>query len=200
MSIKIDLYLIISMAVLIFFKQIEPFLTLYIFIIFHEIAHILVAILLKIKVLEINFLPFGANAKFDFSNHFIKEIIVASSGPIFSLGMAYLLKDFRIHNLFILITNMLPIYPLDGGRISKNIMILFLGEKRGVKFYNNLLTFLIIVLIIINIIFVVFFKNYRFIFVCLYIIQIAEEEIKKDKFKSRIKNICMRRYALKKEI
>lgn len=191
MSVKIDLYLILSLAVLIFFKQIETFLIIYTFIILHEMTHVFVALLLKIKVLEINFLPFGANAKFDFGNHRIKEIIVSSSGPIFSLVMACVLKDFRLQNLFILITNMLPILPLDGGRILKNIMILILGENKGIKIYNNLLIAFIILLIILNIIFIVFMKNYRFIFVSIYIIQIAEEEIKKDKFKNRIKNICM---------
>ena len=50
MSIKIDIYLIISIAFLIFFKQIEAFQTLYIFIVFHEFTHILMALLLNIKV------------------------------------------------------------------------------------------------------------------------------------------------------
>lgn len=192
MSIKIDLYLIISIAILIFFKQIDTFLSLYIFIFFHEMAHVLIALLLKIKVLEISFLPFGANAKFDFGNHRIKEIIIAIAGPIYSLCTAYFVEDFRIQNLFIFTTNMIPIFPLDGGRILKNIIILIFGEYTGTKIYDNIITFLIILLIILNIIIIVFLKNYNFIFVSLYIFQIAEEEIKKDKLKNKIRSICMR--------
>ena len=189
MNIKIDLYLIISIAVLIFFRQIEPFIYFYVFVIFHEFSHILVALILKIKVLEINFLPFGVNAKFDFEIHKIKEIFIASAGPVFSACMAYFFKEYMVQNLFICITNLLPIYPLDGGRILKNTMILLLGQKLGAKFYNNLLIFLIILLLIFNIIVIIFLRSFQFLFVSFYIIQIAEEELKKDKIKNKIMSI-----------
>ena len=126
MNIKIDLYLIISFIILTFFRQIDVFLSFYIFVILHELAHILVAFILKIKVLEISFLPFGVNAKFDFDKSKLKEIVVASAGPIFSLCMYFIFEEFKVQNLFIFLTNMIPIYQLDGGRILKNIIIFFI--------------------------------------------------------------------------
>ena len=79
MNVKIDIYLIISLNILTIFKQVDSFLILYIFITLHELIHILTAILLRVKVIEVSFLPFGVNAKFDFKNNKIKEIIVASA-------------------------------------------------------------------------------------------------------------------------
>lgn len=186
MNIKIDLYLIISFLILTFFRQIDVFLSFYIFVILHELAHILVAFILKIKVLEISFLPFGVNAKFDFGKSKLKEIIVASAGPIFSLCMYFMVEKFKIQNLFIFLTNMIPIYPLDGGRILKNVIIFFIGDKQGGMLYNHLLKIFIILLIIVNLVLIVFLKNYQFIFVSIYVIQLAGDEIKKDKIKEKV--------------
>ena len=117
MNIKIDLYLIITLAILAIVRQVEAFLIFYLFIVLHELIHIVTALVLKIKINEITFLPFGVYAKFDFNNHRIKEILVAMAGPLFSLGIALTIEKFMYQNIFIFITNMLPIYPLDGGRI-----------------------------------------------------------------------------------
>lgn len=186
MNIKIDFYLIVSIVILTFFRQVETFLIFYLFVALHELAHIFVAYILKIKVLEVSFLPFGVNAKFDFSKHKYKEILISSAGPIFSISMTFLLKDFFIQNIFIFLINMIPIYPLDGGRILKNIIILIFGAYNGTKIYNILLRIFIIILAIINITLVVILKNYRFLFVSLYIFQIASEEIKKDKIRENL--------------
>ena len=189
MNIKIDIYLIISMMFLMFFRQIDSFIIFYIFIFLHELIHIIVALLLRIKVIELVFLPFGVNAKFEFGNNRIKEIIVASAGPLFSLFIAIFYKKFMIQNLFIFIVNILPIFPLDGGRIVKNVLILIFGVKKGVKIYKVLLRMVCIVLIILNIIVIVFLKSYNFIFFTLYVLQIANEEIKKDKIRNEISRL-----------
>lgn len=189
MNIKVDIYLIISIAILTFFKQVEPFLYFYLFITLHELAHIIVAIILKIKPIEISFLPFGVNAKFDFQNHKIKEIIIASAGPIFSACTAFILKDFKVQNLFIMIMNLLPIFPLDGGRIFKNIIILAKGLDKGSEIYNYFLKKFLLLMIILNIIVVIIMKNYHFIIVSMYLFQIAGEEIKKDKIRQNINSI-----------
>ena len=186
MNIKIDIYLIMSLIILTIFKQVESFMIFYTFIMLHELIHIITARVLQIKVIEVSFLPFGVNAKFNFKNNKIKEIIVASAGPIFSLIMSICFEYYKVENLFIFITNILPIYPLDGGRILKNIMKLVLGSNKGIKVYNSILKAAIIVLVIINIILVVYLKNYKFIFVSIYIFQIAGEEIKKDKIRTQI--------------
>jgi len=189
MNIKVDIYLILSILILCFFHQAQPFLIFYFLVILHELAHILMAISLKIKLEEISFLPFGVNAKFEFEGQRKKEIVIALAGPIFSLGMAFLFPQYKIQNLFIAIINLLPIYPLDGGRILKNGMILKWGITRASNIYQQIVRTFIILLMIINIVLLVFQKNYRFLFVSFYIIQLAGEEIKKDKIRIQMKEL-----------
>lgn len=130
MNIKVDIYLLVSIVILFLFKQLETFLILYFFIILHEAAHIVVATALKIKVKEISFLPFGVNAKFELKNDLKKEIIISCAGPIFSLLVAIMVEEFKFQNLFIFFTNMIPIFPLDGGRILKNSILLIFREYK----------------------------------------------------------------------
>ena len=189
MNIKVDLCLIVSIVILLLFKQVEVFLIFYFFIILHEFSHILIAICLKIKPIEISFLPFGVNAKFDFLNHRKREIIVALAGPMFCCLVAYYFPQYRIQNLFIAIMNMMPIYPLDGGRILKNSMILKYGTISASKKYLKVVRMFCILLMIFNIILIVFQKNYRFLFVSFYIFQIVGDEIKKDRIRMQIKEI-----------
>lgn len=189
MSIKVDLYLIFSVFILIFFRQAEIFLTFYIFAVFHEFAHVLIALLLKIHLEEISFLPVGVNAKFNFNNHKIKEIIVASAGPLFSLVIAYIMPQYKLPNIFIFLTNIVPIYPLDGGRILKNTILLKLGTESGIKRYQSLLRIFVILLLIFNIIQIIYLKNYSILFSSLYILQMVNEEIKKDKVRSAMKSL-----------
>ena len=55
------------------------------------------------------------------------EFLVASAGPVLNLllmlsGAILGFKEFCIANLFMLVINLLPVYPLDGGRILFTIL------------------------------------------------------------------------------
>ena len=189
MNIKIDIYLILSILILFLFHQASVFLIFYFFVIIHELAHIIMALILKIPVKEVNFLPFGVNAKFDFKNQRKKEILVAITGPIISLCLAYFIPQYRVQNLFIAIMNLIPLYPLDGGRILKNLMILKYGLHKTINKYEQILKTLVILLSILNIWLVIYQKKYQFLFVTIYIIQVAGEELKKDKIRKKVKEI-----------
>ena len=52
MSIKIHFYLFVFMSYMFFIGKIEMFMIFYISILLHEIAHIVVALLLKVNVIE----------------------------------------------------------------------------------------------------------------------------------------------------
>lgn len=49
-------------------------------------------------------------------------------------------------NLLLMIFNLLPIYPLDGGRIIKGILHIFLGKVKAEK-YSNRTSFITLILI-----------------------------------------------------
>lgn len=131
MNIKIDWYLLLSIAILWLFHQAEVFLLWYCFALLHEFAHMLMAWLLGISTQEVYLLPFGVNAKIAFGHHKGKEILIAFAGPFLSLLLAWLLPAYRIPNLVIAGVNLLPIYPLDGGRIAKHSFTFFFRHDKG---------------------------------------------------------------------
>ncbi|MEK4565754.1 M50 family metallopeptidase [Alkalihalobacillus sp. FSL R5-0424] len=104
------------------------------FIVFiHELGHATAALHFKWKLRKIELLPFGGVAEVEESgNKPIKEeLIVILSGPIqhlWMIGLSFLLVQtnswssywhelFVWHNLVILCFNLLPILPLDGGKL-----------------------------------------------------------------------------------
>lgn len=113
-------------------------------VLIHELAHAIMAALLKVKVAEIELLPFGGQAKIeDFTGlDPDKEIYIALAGPILSFSAAaifYFFPEFGWHrsqmiiqiNFCLGIFNLLPALPLDGGRILRAFLSGFIGYKKA---------------------------------------------------------------------
>ncbi|MDZ5470822.1 M50 family metallopeptidase (plasmid) [Bacillus sp. 31A1R] len=109
-------------------------LSLLLLIIFiHEMGHAVAASFFSWRIKKISFLPFGGVAEMDeHGNRPLKEeAIVILAGPlqhIWMMGLAFALYEFYLlpenlyhlfiqYNLMILIFNLLPIWPLDGGKL-----------------------------------------------------------------------------------
>ncbi len=163
---------------------------------------------LKIQYLKV--LPFGFSISFrvDTKNYnkkvlkanllALKKIIVSFAGPFVNLGFIVLFlflnkeKIFNIEteiliyvNLLILIFNTLLIYPLDGGRILKNILYLFFGKITALTVTNIVSMLMGVILTISTILLVILLKNISYLFALVYIwvILIKENEIYKLKIK-----------------
>lgn len=93
----------------------------------HELGHILAALILGYKLVKIRFLSIGVNAVFEKTfrtkNH---SIVIALAGPLVNLVLIVvllyfkddnLINDLIASNIYMLILNLLPLEPLDGGRI-----------------------------------------------------------------------------------
>lgn len=120
-------------------------------VLLHELSHTIMAALLKVRVTEIELLPFGGQARIDDFNGLDpdREIYIALAGPIMSLSLAaifyflpanLLLKSSLLIqiNLFLGIFNFLPALPLDGGRVLRAILSLHMGYKRATAVSANL--------------------------------------------------------------
>lgn len=111
----------------------------------HEIAHTVMAAILKVKVVEIELMPFGGQAKID---DFVglepeQEIYVALTGPLLSLSVAAIfyflspqpysqeVKLFITFNIFLGCFNLVPALPLDGGRIVKALLSTRIGYRKA---------------------------------------------------------------------
>ena len=103
-------------------------------ILIHEISHIIVAKIFKIKLKNLRISIFGASLEIEKTkkNRNIKKILTYISGPISNLIVAILVKYININesekiniiytNLSLCIFNLLPIIPLDGGNILREIL------------------------------------------------------------------------------
>lgn len=121
----------------------------FIIVIIHEISHSLVAILLGYKIEEIAIFPLGGVVKLNklMGVNPQHEILIASVGPLSNIVMALIayamFLNFRLTNelmvyfiyanIIITITNLLPILPLDGGRIVRCYLGYLIGMKNSTR-------------------------------------------------------------------
>lgn len=184
MSIKIHIYLILMAAYMFAIGKIEMFAYYYLFVLMHELSHILVALILKVDVKEIELLPIGINAKYENKISLIRELIISFSGPIASIIFSIIFENetFVFMNICIAIFNLIPIYPLDGGRIVQSTLKMIFGEYIGKKLSYTITKFFLIVLSLVSLFLAAYAQNYYFIILTIYVLYIAKEEIKKEHF------------------
>ena len=149
-------------------------------IITHELGHILAGIILNIYPETINILPFGGLTifKMKINTSINKELFVALLGPIlqvivwFVVSLKYNNIIYDKYNFFILIFNLLPIYPLDGSKILNCLVSKFLSFKKSF-FITMYISFITISVFI----FFIFYQYFSFgwililFFLCLKVIK-----------------------------
>lgn len=155
----------------VFTASFRIFFIIFFLIVIHEFGHCLVAYIFKIPIREVCFSPFGGLSKFDmdFNISIWKEFLILFMGPIFQCIacslLILLLPSFSSLILFyhyhILYFNLLPIYPLDGGKIVKLFFDFFLPYQKSYQIvffvsYCVLLSFLFSSLLINNLVMIVY--------------------------------------------
>ena len=165
----------------------------------HELGHMLTGILLKLKPKSISLMPFGVRLTFETYEYKklveIKKILIAIAGPltnliIFTITM-FLHIDPNIKNLIcysnilIAIFNLIPLYPLDGGRFLKGVIRLKMNEMEADEITNKISNILIVLLTAISSILILYLKNVAVIFIITYLWIIVLNENKKYNLKKR---------------
>jgi len=110
----------------------------------HECGHIFCAARLGFECAKISLMPYGAAATCDIEGiSAVDEIKLALAGPLVNLVMCvavaglwwffpvtYGYTDTIFYaNAAMLLLNLLPAYPLDGGRVARCALSLFMGKK-----------------------------------------------------------------------
>jgi stage IV sporulation protein FB len=96
-------------------------LKLLVFSVLHETGHLTALLLLSGTPKELTFSYYGFALKYEDTLTPIKESIVLLSGPAVNLMLFIILKDGI--NPVLMLLNLLPVYPLDGGRVIRLISL-----------------------------------------------------------------------------
>lgn len=121
------------------------------FIVFiHELGHAYVAVHYGWRVKKIQLLPFGGELEVEEHGNqpLLEEVLVILAGPALNLlmiGLAILalylglgstvfFLQFLEYNLIILLFNLLPIWPLDGGKLTQSLFSCWWPYKTAIRY------------------------------------------------------------------
>ena len=204
LSINISLKIFLFVTIFILTNQIDIYVLLMIFAVLHEIGHLVAGILLGFKPKKINFMPLGFCIQFNIpveiynrrllkSNILsLKKLIIALAGPLVNLILSIIFIALHMNinliyaNILICIFNLIPIYPLDGGRIIKNTLKIIFGNKKALKLTNVISNVLMIILSMISSVAILYYKNIAIFFIVIYLWIVTIIENKKYNLKNKI--------------
>lgn len=213
MSIKIDLKIFLFLFLFLLTSQVEIYIILMIFAIIHELGHLIAGLILKFKPEEIKITPVGLQIKFKVDKENsekikearalnIKKAIISLAGPLTNLIIAIvsiIIGNFNIKiqntyiyhiiiysNLLIAMFNLIPIYPMDGGRFLNELLKIVIGNKRAYKITYIVSKTILILLTALSSILILYIHNIALVIILAYLWYLEVIEIRRY---NRRKNI-----------
>ena len=215
MRFRVDLKIFIFLIIFCLTKQIEIYGLVMLFAFIHELGHLFMGLALGMKPEKLEIMPFGLSISFkirpkDFNNIIkngnifnIKKIIVALAGPLTNFIIILIVNNLNIEifkglmivytNFLIMMFNLLPIYPLDGGRILKELLHIIFGLQKSEEYTNIISKIFITIITIIASILILYVHNIAIVLVIAYLwyLEIKEEIIyqkRKDIYNKLLEN------------
>lgn len=177
MNLKLNLNIFLFLLLFFITNQIEIYALIMIFALIHELAHMICGALLGLKPNTLSIMPLGFSIEFetnveDYNKKIVKsnilavkKILIALAGPFINLIIVILgmiigvEKNIVYANFLILIFNLLPLYPLDGGRVLINILKILCGNRKANKYTNTIRNICIILLTMLCSILILYINN-----------------------------------------
>ena len=201
MSIKIDLRIFLFGILFFLTRQIEIYATIMFFALLHEVGHLCIGLALGFKPKSMQMTPFGFQITFKtyleddkqkkgkVSKLCIKKTVIYLAGPMINIFIVFICllwnteliiprETIIYSNLLLAIFNLIPIYPLDGGRILKEVIHIFRGRKVAYQ-KSNLISFItVIVLTVMTSILILYIHNIAFLIILAYLWYLVIKEKK----------------------
>lgn len=145
MRIKLNVFFILFLFAGYYWGRLAEMSVLFASVLVHELGHVLAARCMYIRVEEIELFPFGSVAKTEDITKYggFVEAFIAAAGPAVSGVLALLLylipteKDMVIqcakYNTILCFFNLLPVLPMDGGRIFRNVLVYMISYKKATQ-------------------------------------------------------------------
>lgn len=178
MKIKVNINIFLFLILFVITNQIELYALSMIFALIHEIGHLLMGVFLSYEVDTFRIMPLGFSIEFKekiekYNQKILKsrkavldKMLIAIAGPITNLIIILVLvisktSDLNLtySNLIVMLFNLIPIYPLDGGRIILNLFKLFKENQKAYTYTNIISNVFIIILTIVSSITIYYYKN-----------------------------------------
>ncbi len=198
MNIKIDIKIFIFAIIFFITNRIEIYASVMIFALIHELGHLICGVVIGFKPENLTIMPYGIklNFRINFNDYnkkikkgnmiTIKKIIIALAGPITNLLIFAITmivtkingdfiflgitnKNIIYSNLIIAIFNLIPIYPLDGGRIVHELLHIFKGLRLSYTYIQDISLISIAMLTAVSSILVLYYKNIVMVIVLAYL-------------------------------
>lgn len=204
MVLKIDLKIFIFFVLFYLTKQIKLYATIMVLCVIHELGHVVMGLIMGLKIEKIEIMPLGLSVSFklnidDFNKKIkkgnilqLKKIAIAAAGPFTNLIMLLIVLNTNINlkivsneilayaNIIIMLFNLLPIYPLDGGRILKELIHIFEGSIKSKKYIMKISKVVMIFITMIASIGIMYLKNVAIFFIIVYLWIVVIKENRKN--------------------
>ena len=147
-------------------------------VILHELGHTLMAALFHKKPISVRIMPTGISILLPSASSYTEEFLISAAGPLMNLFYALLCGflpygiggTVRSVSLLLAVLNLLPLAPLDGGRIVSSLLSPLFGTDFSARI-SELFSLLLLVLLWILSLYVFFYSgvNFALLLFCAYL-------------------------------